>query len=66
MLEEGNNNNQPFIYVAVNYRLNGFGFLPGAEAPKDGSANMLDQCLVLQWVADNIDQLREDPDKVTL
>jgi len=37
------------IYVSVNYRLSGFGFLPGAEVLKDGSANLrlLDQRLCL-------------------
>lgn len=68
MLEEGIKNNQHFIYVAVNYRLNGFGFLPGAEVLKEGSANLglLDQRLALEWVADNIAQFGGDPDKVTL
>ncbi|CZR53431.1 probable cholinesterase [Phialocephala subalpina] len=56
------------IYVSVNYRLGGFGFLPGAEIKKDGSANLghLDQRLGLQWVADNIAKFGGDPDKVTI
>ncbi len=29
-----------FIYVSVTYRAGGFGFLPGAEILKDGSANL--------------------------
>jgi hypothetical protein len=47
---------QPIVFVAVNYRVGGFGFLPGAEILADGSANLglLDQRLGLQWVADNI------------
>jgi carboxylesterase type B len=28
------------IYVSVNYRLSGFGFLPGAEVLKGGSSNL--------------------------
>jgi carboxylesterase type B len=46
----------PIIVVAVNYRVAGFGFLPGAEILADGSANLglLDQRLGLEWVADNI------------
>lgn len=31
---------KPIIYVAVNYRLGGFGFLPGSEILHDGSANL--------------------------
>lgn len=47
---------KPFVFVAVNYRLGGFGFLGGKEILKDGSANLglLDQRLGLEWVADNI------------
>ncbi|KUJ17951.1 cholinesterase [Mollisia scopiformis] len=56
------------IYVSVNYRLGGFGFLPGAEILKDGSANLghLDQRLGLKWVADNIAKFGGDPSKVTI
>ncbi|PNP51629.1 hypothetical protein THARTR1_07746 [Trichoderma harzianum] len=59
---------QPFIYVAVNYRVAGFGFMPGAEVLKNGSANvgLLDQRMGLQWVADNIAAFGGDPDKVTI
>ncbi|KAF7892326.1 uncharacterized protein EAF01_010406 [Botrytis porri] len=59
---------QPLIYVAVNYRLGGFGFLAGSEILKDGSSNLglLDQRLGLQWVADNIASFGGDPDKVTI
>lgn len=58
----------PVIFVAMNYRVGGFGFLPGAEILKDGSANLglLDQRLALQWVADNVKQFGGDPDKVTI
>ncbi|KAF4949803.1 hypothetical protein FSARC_13389 [Fusarium sarcochroum] len=59
---------QPFIYVAVSYRVAGFGFMPGAEIKKDGSANLglLDQRLGLEWVADNIASFGGDPEKVTI
>jgi carboxylesterase type B len=59
---------KPIIYVSVNYRLGGFGFLPGSEILKDGCANLghLDQRLGLQWVADNIAAFGGDPEKVTL
>ncbi|KAF3009795.1 hypothetical protein E8E13_010058 [Curvularia kusanoi] len=59
---------KPIIFVAVNYRVGGFGFLPGKEVLADGSANLglLDQRLGLQWVADNIAAFGGDPDKVTI
>lgn len=56
------------IYVSVNYRVGGFGFLAGKEILKDGSSNIgnLDQRLGLQWVADNIAKFGGDPSKVTI
>ncbi|RDW82964.1 carboxylic ester hydrolase-11 [Coleophoma crateriformis] len=59
---------KPIIYVAVNYRLGGFGFLPGSEVLADGSSNLglLDQRLGLQWVADNIAAFGGDPTKLTI
>jgi carboxylesterase type B len=59
---------QPFVFVAVNYRVAGFGFMPGSEILKDGSANLglLDQRMGLEWVADNIASFGGDPDKVTI
>lgn len=59
---------QPFVFVAINYRVNGFGFLGGKEVLKDGAANLglLDQRMALEWVADNIASFGGDPSKVTL
>jgi triacylglycerol lipase len=59
---------KPVVFVGVNYRVGGFGFLPGAEILADGSANLglLDQRLGLKWVADNIAAFGGDPDKVTI
>ena len=56
------------LYVAVNYRVGGFGFLAGKEILADGSSNLglLDQRLGLQWVADNIAAFGGDPSKVTI
>ncbi|KAL1886931.1 hypothetical protein Cpir12675_006845 [Ceratocystis pirilliformis] len=58
----------PMIVVMPNYRVGGFGFLPGAEVKKAGVGNLglLDQRLALQWVADNIEDFGGDPDKVTI
>ncbi|OCK98268.1 putative extracellular lipase [Cenococcum geophilum 1.58] len=59
---------KPIIFVGVNYRVGGFGFLPGSEILADGSANLglLDQRLGLKWVADNIEAFGGDPEKVTI
>lgn len=59
---------QDIIFVAANYRVNGFGFLGGKEILADGSSNLglLDQRLALQWVADNIAAFGGDPTKVTI
>ena len=68
LLSFAGSQDQPFIFVSVNYRVGGFGFLPGAEILADGSANLglLDQRMGLEWVADNIAAFGGDPDKVTL
>ncbi|KAL6411477.1 Lipase 5 [Ilyonectria robusta] len=68
LLGTGIDQDQPFIFVAVNYRVAGFGFMPGAEILADGSANLglLDQRMGLEWVADNIKSFGGDPDKVTI
>lgn len=59
---------KPIIFVAVNYRVGGFGFLAGKEILADGSSNLglLDQRLGLKWVADNIAAFGGDPTKVTI
>ena len=68
LLKRGIDTKQPFVFVAVNYRVAGFGFMPGAEVLADGSANLglLDQRMGLEWVADNIAAFGGDPDKVTI
>lgn len=60
--------NEPVIWVAVNYRVSGFGFLAGKELAAEGSTNLglRDQRLGLQWTADNIAKFGGDPDKVTI
>jgi len=59
---------QPIIFVAVQYRVGGFGFLGGSEILKDGSANLglLDQRAGLQWISDNVEAFGGDPSKVTI
>lgn len=59
---------KPFVFVAVNYRVGGFGFMPGKEIEEEGSGNagLLDQRMGLEWVADNIAAFGGDPEKVTI
>lgn len=58
----------PIVYVAVNYRVGGFGFLAGKELQSEGSTNLglRDQRLALEWVQDNIANFGGDPAKVTI
>ena len=60
--------NQQFVFVGVNYRVGGFGFLGGAEVLADDSANLglRNQRMGLEWVADNIAYFGGDPDRVTI
>ncbi|KAK4892938.1 hypothetical protein LTR27_008666 [Elasticomyces elasticus] len=60
--------NAPVIYVAVNYRVGGFGFLASSSLAQEGSTNLglRDQRLGLQWVQENIAASGGDPDKVTI
>lgn len=59
---------RPVVYVSLNYRLNGFGFLPGKEAREAGIGNLglQDQRLALQWVQKYIHVFGGDPSKVIL
>jgi carboxylesterase type B len=59
---------KPIVFVAVNYRLGGFGFLGGSKLKAEGSTNLglLDQRAGLKWVADNISKFGGDPSKVTI
>lgn len=68
LLETGIKLGQPFIFVAVNYRIGAWGFMPGQAILDEGSGNagLLDQRMGLEWVADNIAAFGGDPDKVTI
>ncbi|KAK1255072.1 hypothetical protein MKX08_009067 [Trichoderma sp. CBMAI-0020] len=59
---------QPFVYVSVNYRVGGWGFMPGEEILREGSGNagLRDQRMGLEWVADNIAEFGGDPTRVTI
>ncbi|KID80771.1 uncharacterized protein G6M90_00g005960 [Metarhizium brunneum] len=68
LLNHAKSINQPFVFVAVQYRVAGYGFMPGKEIMGEGSGNagLLDQRMGLEWVADNIAAFGGDPDKVTI
>lgn len=59
---------EPFVFVAINYRLSSFGFLPGEELSRENNTNLglRDQRAALHWVAENIRAFGGDPDKVTI
>ena len=57
-----------FIFVALQYRLSGFGFLGGAEVAGSGALNagLLDQRLGMEWVQRHISAFGGDPSRVTI
>ncbi|KAK2013591.1 carboxylesterase [Colletotrichum eremochloae] len=59
---------QPIIGVAMNYRLNMYGFLQTPQILAEGSSNagLLDQRLALRWIQENIAAFGGDPDRVTI
>lgn len=59
---------QPIIFVSVNYRLGGFGFLAGDELADEKNTNLglRDQRLGMEWVQENIEAFGGDPSKVTI
>lgn len=59
---------KPLLYVQMNYRVSGFGFLAGKELQQDGSTNLglRDQRAALHWVNENIAAFGGDPDRVTI
>ncbi|CAM1506983.1 Fc.00g066240.m01.CDS01 [Cosmosporella sp. VM-42] len=59
------NRTQGHIVVAINYRVNIFGF-PNAAGSDHPNLGILDQRLALEWVAANINQFGGDPEAITL
>ncbi|VDB90061.1 unnamed protein product [Peniophora sp. CBMAI 1063] len=59
---------QPLIYVSVNYRLSALGFPGGAEVREAGIGNLglQDQRMGLRWVQKYISAFGGDPSKVTI
>eukprot|EP01117_Protostelium_nocturnum_P014617 TRINITY_DN5580_c0_g2_i1.p1 TRINITY_DN5580_c0_g2~~TRINITY_DN5580_c0_g2_i1.p1 ORF type:complete len:480 (+),score=129.07 TRINITY_DN5580_c0_g2_i1:404-1843(+) len=58
----------PYVWVGMNYRLSGFGFLAGKEASNAGILNLgiKDQRLALKWIKKYVSYFGGDPDKVTI
>lgn len=56
LVAEGMSTGKPFVFVAVNYRVGAWGFMPGKDLMTEGSSNagLLDQRMGLEWVQDNI------------
>ncbi|TQN65073.1 putative secreted lipase [Colletotrichum shisoi] len=56
LVAEGMSTGKPFIFVAVNYRVGAWGFMPGKDVMDEGNSNagLLDQRMGLEWVQDNI------------
>lgn len=63
-------NENDFIFVYPNYRVNAFGFLPGKEIAQDPKSNLnpglLDQQAALQWTHNYIEQFGGDPKNVSI
>lgn len=68
LVQSSMDKDMPIVFVAINYRVGGFGFMPGKEILADGASNLglLDQRAALEWVADNIGKFGGDPEKVTI
>ncbi|KAF5346951.1 hypothetical protein D9758_010128 [Tetrapyrgos nigripes] len=61
-------NGLPVIFVAMNYRLNIFGFAlsEALRETNDLNVGLKDQRLALEWVKENIGSFGGNPDKVTI
>lgn len=60
---------EPFIYVALNYRLGALGFMAGPQFRSEGgisNAGLLDQRFALEWVQKYISRFGGDPKRVTV
>ncbi|KAG8534387.1 uncharacterized protein KY384_001232 [Bacidia gigantensis] len=68
LIQQSIANDQPVIYVAMNYRVGVFGFAAAEflKTQKAENNGLRDQHLALKWVRDNIDAFGGDPNRVTL
>lgn len=54
------------VFVTLNYRLGGFGFLATDRDPGSANLGLLDQVAALRWIRDNIAAFGGDPANVTV
>lgn len=54
------------VFVAMNYRLNAFGFLSTGEQEMIGNYGLWDQQMSLKWIKDNIAAFGGDPNNITI
>jgi carboxylesterase type B len=54
------------IVVAINYRLEAFGFFSTGDDVAPGNYGLWDQKMAIQWVHDNIDSFGGDANSITL
>ena len=68
LIQQSVKNDQPVLYVAMNYRLGVFGFAAGEilRTQKAENNGLRDQHLALRWIKDNIKVFGGDPGRVTL
>lgn len=59
-------NRGDLVFVTLNYRMGGFGFLAVSDEPGAANLGLLDQIAALRWVRDNIGAFGGDPRNVTL
>ena len=57
--------NRPIIGVAINYRINIFGFLAGEDIGSDGNMGYKDQMQAFRWIKRHIAGFGGDPENVT-
>lgn len=54
------------IVVAINYRLNIFGFISAEDSELEGNYGLYDQVLALKWIKDNIKNFGGNPNNIVL
>lgn len=61
-------NEEPIVYVAMNYRVGVFGFAAAKVLQENKAENLglRDQHLALEWIRDNIAAFGGDPSRITL